>query len=105
MADASQRFGDVLVSMGFVNRMQVEEALALQHLTGHRLGEALLSLGYITRPQLQRALSEALRAGTQVALERPPLGEILVGLKYVDPKRLDQALELQRQDGRKLGEL
>ena len=105
MTGASQRFGDVLVTMGFVTRTQVMEALALQHLTGHRLGEALLSLGYITRMQLQRALSEALRAGAPVALDRPPLGEILVGLKYVDAKRLDDTLGRQRLDGRRLGEL
>jgi adenylate cyclase len=105
MSDASQRFGDVLVSMGFVTRTQVDEALALHHLTGHRLGEALLSLGYITRSQLQRGLAEALRTGAQVSLERPPLGEILIGLDYVKPGSLDEMLELQRRDGRRLGEL
>jgi adenylate cyclase len=105
MTGAAQRFGDVLVEMGFVTRTQVMEALALQHLTGHRLGEALLSLGYITRAQLQRALSEALRSGTQVALDRPPLGEILIGLKYIEPKALDETLQQQRADGRRLGEL
>jgi adenylate cyclase len=93
MPDVSQRFGDVLVSMGFVTRSQVEEALALQHLTGHRIGEALLSLGHITRGQLQRALSVALSSGARIALERPPLGEILVGLKYLDEPALTRALE------------
>ena len=104
-SDVSQRFGDVLVSMGFVTRSQVQESLALQHLTGHRVGEALLSLGYLTRPQLQRALSAALSAGTQIALERPPLGEILVGLKYLEEPGLNLALERQREDGRRLGEV
>ncbi|MBS1150112.1 MAG: Adenylate cyclase [Myxococcaceae bacterium] len=105
MSDVSQRFGDVLVSLGFVTRSQVQEALALQHLTGHRVGEALLSLGYITRAQLQRALSHALSAGNRVALDRPPLGEILVGLKYLEEPVLSSALEEQRQDGRRLGEV
>ncbi len=105
MSDVSQRFGDVLVSMGFVTRSQVQEALALQHLTGHRVGEALLSLGYITRGQLQRGLSQALMAGNQVALDRPPLGEILIGLKYLEEPELNDALESQKEDGRKLGEM
>ena len=105
MSDVSQRFGDVLVSMGFVTRSQVQEALALQHLTGHRVGEALLSLGYITRAQLQRGLSQALAAGNRVALDRPPLGEILVGLKYLEEPLLTSALEKQREDGRRLGEV
>jgi adenylate cyclase len=105
MSDVSQRFGDVLVSLGFVTRSQVQEALALQHLTGHRVGEALLSLGYITRAQLQRALSHALSAGNRVALDRPPLGEILVGLKYLEEPVLNATLERQREDGRRLGEV
>jgi adenylate cyclase len=91
--------------MGLVNESQVQEALALQQLTGNRLGEALLSLGYLTRPQLQRALSEALSDGSRVPLERPPLGEILVGLRYLEPKQLETALEMQRRAGRRLGEL
>ncbi len=105
MSDVSQRFGDILVTMGFVTRSQVQEALALQHLTGHRVGEALLSLGYITRIQLQRALSQALAAGNRVSLDRPPLGEILVGLKYIEEPVLKSALAAQREDGRKLGDL
>lgn len=105
MSDVSQRFGDVLVSLGFVTRSQVQEALALQHLTGHRVGEALLSLGYLTRQQLQRALSHALSEGKQVALDRPPLGELLVGLKYLEEPVLNALLEQQRMDGRRLGEV
>ncbi len=101
----SQRFGDLLVAMGLVTESQIQEALALQSLTGNRLGEALLSLGYLTRPQLQRALSEALSGGGRVPLERPPLGEILVGLRYLQAEQLETALELQRRAGRRLGEL
>lgn len=101
----SQRFGDLLIAMGLVNETQVQEALALQQLTGNRLGEALLSLGYLTRPQLQRALSEALAGGVRVPLDRPPLGEILLGLRYLDAGQLETALELQRRAGRRLGEV
>ncbi len=105
MSDVSQRFGDVLVSMGFVTRSQVDEAIALQELTGQRVGEALLSLGYITRSQLQRALSQALAAGNRVTHDRPPLGEILLGLKYVEEPALNEALETHRKDGRRLGDV
>ncbi|HEX4622655.1 MAG TPA: hypothetical protein VH208_13920, partial [Myxococcaceae bacterium] len=53
-------FGDMLVKLGVVTPGQVQEALALQSLTGQRVGEALISLGYVTRDQLQNGLSEAL---------------------------------------------
>jgi len=105
MLDVSQRFGDILVSMGLITQAQLQEALALQHLAGHRVGEALLSLGYLTRGQLQRGLSAALASGTQVALDRPPLGEILLGLRYLEEPTLNAALEKQKEVGRKLGEV
>jgi adenylate cyclase len=105
MSDTTKRFGDLLIELGLVTESQVQEALALQSLTGNRVGEALISLGYVTRPQLQRALSVALGEGRRVALARPPLGEILVGLKYLNMDRLEEALIFQRRDGRKLGEI
>lgn len=105
MTESSRRFGELLVELGFVTEGQVREALALQPLTGHRVGEALLSLGYLTRAQLQRALSAAIGRGEKVVLERPPLGEVLVGLQYLTEDRVAEALERQRRDGRRLGEL
>jgi adenylate cyclase len=103
--DPTRRFGDLLIELGLVTEGQVMEALALQPLTGARVGEALLSLGYLTRPQLQRALSVAISRGDTVVLDRPPLGEILLGLRYVDEGALQYVLEKQKRDGRRLGEL
>jgi adenylate cyclase len=105
MTGQTKPFGELLVELGFVTEYQVQEALALQSLTGNRVGEALMSLGYITRNQLQRALSMALGRGQQVALDRPPLGEVLVGLRYAEARDVDGALEQQRKDGRRLGEI
>src|SRR3954469_10545023 len=105
MAPPTKPFGELLVELGFVTEYQVQEALALQSLTGNRIGEALMSLGYITRNQLQRALSMALGRGQAVSLDKPPLGEVLIGLKYLEQARLDEALEQQRKDGRRLGEI
>ena len=97
-------FGDLLQQLGLVTPRQLEEALALQALSGQRVGEALISLGYVTREQLQRALFEALGLGGAVE-HRPQLGELLVGLKYLSPVQLEDALAHQQVDGRKLGEL
>lgn len=105
MTDPTRRFGDLLIELGLVTEGQVLEALAVQPLTGARVGEALLSLGYLTRPQLQRALSLAISRGEAVVLDRPPLGEILVGLQYLEERALQESLEKQKRDGRRLGEL
>ncbi len=105
MTDQLRRFGDFLISLGLVTEGQVQQALALQPLTGSRVGESLLSLGYLTRAQLQRALSLAVQRGDAVVLDRPPLGEILQGLKAINREQLDAALAEQQRSGRRLGEL
>jgi len=102
---AQPLFGEMLVKLGLVTPRQVQEALALQSLTGQRVGEALISLGYVSRDQLQTALSEALGLANVTPLQRPPLGELLVGLKHLTPQQLETALERQKRDGRKLGEI
>jgi adenylate cyclase len=91
--------------MGFVTRHQVDEAVALQPLTGSRVGEALVSLGYLTSVQLQRALARALSDGVHGVLSRPPLGEVLMGLGSLSETNLEAALEEQKVAGKKLGEI
>lgn len=95
-------FGELLLKLGIATPRQVQEALALQSLTGQRLGEALISLGHVTREQLTHALADAMGVAAGV---RPPLGELLVRLKYLTPEQRDAALALQASDGRRLGEI
>ncbi len=105
MTDPIRRFGDFLIEQGLVTEGQVQEALALQPLTGARVGESLLSLGYLTRGQLQRALSVAVQKGDAVVLDRPPLGEILIGLRYVTTEQVAAGLASQQKTGKRLGEV
>lgn len=104
MPDANPLIGQLLIQLGLVQEMNVEEALALQRLTGQRLGEALISLGHVTRQQLQDALTRMIGAGTE-GPERPKLGQVMIGLKYVSEAQLQVALERQQRDGRRLGEI
>ena len=105
MSEATPLFGDLLLKLALVTEGQLKEALALQSLTGQRVGEALVSLGYVNREQLQRALLEALGLPVDDLLARPRLGELLLGLKHVQRRDLDEALKRQKQDGRRLGEI
>lgn len=106
MADHGQSlFGEVLLKLGLVNQAQLEEALKLQQVTGQRVGEALLSLSYVTRDQLKGALLESLGLSDELAMGKPRLGELLIGLKYVTQEQVDEAVQQQRRDGRKLGEI
>jgi adenylate cyclase len=105
MSASSPLFGDLLLKLGIVTPSQVQEALALQALTGQRVGEALISLGYVTREQIQDALGEALGLHQDKSPLQPALGELLMGLKYVTQAQLEEGLARQRRDGRKLGEI
>jgi len=105
MSDANPLFGELLVKLGLVTPLQLQEALSLQALTSQRVGEALISLGYVTRGQLQTALLSSLGLTEATGSERPPLGELLVGLKHVTHEQVEEALERQKRDGRRLGEL
>nr|WP_228531044.1 MULTISPECIES: adenylate/guanylate cyclase domain-containing protein [Myxococcaceae] len=95
----------MLQRLGLATPAQVHEALELQAVTGERVGEALVRLGHVTREGLQQGLSEALGLNLPTAPRRPPLGELLVGLKHVTAAQRDEALVRQRRDGRRLGEV
>ena len=105
MAEATPLFGELLLKLSLITEGQLQEALALQALTGQRVGEALVSMGYVDREQLQRALLHGLGLQNEHSLDRPRLGELLLGLKHVKREELDAALARQRHDGRRLGEI
>ena len=105
MVDRPDPFGALLVELNLVTAPQVRQALALSFKTAQPLGEVLVSLGSLTPSQLQRALSVAISRGGTVVLQRPPIGEILIGLQCISEQQLAHALEKQRQDPRRLGEI
>ena len=105
MGDETPLFGELLLELRLITKLQLQEALSLRAESGQRVGEALISLGYVTRGQLQTALLKSLGLTESPPSDRPPLGELLVGLKHITREQLDWALERQRQGGRKLGEL
>ena len=63
MTESPRRFGDLLVELGFVTIFQVQEALALQPLTGHRVGGHRLPLVESTEDELARIQDCLARAG------------------------------------------
>jgi adenylate cyclase len=49
MNEAAPLFGDILVKLGLVSAVQVQEALVLQSNEGTRIGEARVLLGHLKR--------------------------------------------------------
>lgn len=59
-----KKLGDILVELGFIDKDQLELALAKSKKTGLMLGEVLLRLNWITEEQLQMAI--AIQSGAKV---------------------------------------
>ena len=115
------RIGQVLVELGLIGEVQINEALDLQQKDGLRLGEALMRLGSVMPEGLQEALalqkkmreyatdpsqSEAWDAGKVGVGEwqESLLGALLVQRKVVDEDNLKKALSISRATGMRLGE-
>ncbi len=126
-SDASwRRLGEILVEKGFLDRYELECALAQQRLTGQLLGELLVAHGLVSVVDLVAALavqrSEGGAAGDADALgppraaerpasvgskprARPLLGRLLVERGLITESGLQRALLEQRRTGGLLGEI
>ena len=94
------RLGDFLVEQGWINREQLEEALAEQRRSGRRLGDVLVAKGFISRWQLQAALAAQLGVRTWDLRADPPSPEVVRRIPDWIARRY-QVLPV-RQDDRRL---
>jgi hypothetical protein len=90
--------GQVLQDRRLITPEQLHEALRAQRRSYTRLGDILLEQGAI----IQEALSEAVILCASQGQRH--LGEFLVQQRYISPEQLAEALELQRQRFRRLGD-
>jgi hypothetical protein len=106
--------GALLVEKGLIRASELEDALGEQRATGRRLGEILVSRGALDASALSRVLAEQygieLPPSTSVATgsqETPapwqPLGRLLVSRGTITQEALEEALDVQRRSGRRLG--
>ena len=115
--------GEHLVDRGFIVPRELEAALAEQERTRRKLGEILVAHGALTSSQLTRVLIEqtGLRVEDFEAEAAPlttpleghegdgepwrPLGRVLVDRGALAEAELEEALQVQRTTGRRLGEI
>jgi hypothetical protein len=87
---AHRPIGEILVEMGYINRAQLDEALASQPRTeGSPMGQILIKAGVIEEWQLSHALS--LQYTPEHAHKR--LGSLLTELGYASREAIEEALE------------
>jgi hypothetical protein len=114
--------GDLLVDQGLLTPTELELALAEQARSGRLLGQIVVDHGYLTAFSLARVLSEqhGVQLRPTLAEDEPPapvteehgttttwrpLGRVLVDSGYLTKGELDNALEIQRERGGRLGEI
>jgi hypothetical protein len=121
-----RRLGELLVERGLIVQSELRRALAEQKASGRKLGEILVEQAAVTSSQLARILVE--QAGLNLEsgepeggqLEPPaateatldpnglpwrPLGRVLLDRGALSEPKLDEALQVQRTSGRRLGEI
>ena len=115
--------GTLLVDQGLLTPAELELALAEQARTGRLLGQIIVDHSYVSAFSLARVLSEQHGVELRPALvpdETPPrtaahepteatawrpLGRVLVESGFLTKTELENALEVQRERGGRLGEI
>lgn len=96
--DENRIIGELLITKGLVSRDQVASALFIQVEKPHlRIGEILLSMGILTIEQLDRVLREH--------LSQQFIGSLLLSNGFISQEQLSNAMAMQDQTGRRLGEI
>lgn len=94
--------GELLVNEGYISDKQLKDAIArqnrdLEEKTYVPLGEICVKLKYISRADLQQFLKKQRK--------RIQIGELLVNMGLVSYDEIDRALEMQKVEGKRLGQL
>ena len=115
-----RQLGELLVAEELLTEDELEQALAEQATSGRLLGQILVANGYLSAFSLARVLSE--QHGVQLSpkegapatpapvASQPehawrPLGTVLVDLEFLTESQLERALNAQREEGGRLGEI
>jgi len=91
------KIGDRLVDKKLITDEQLAEALALQQGSGLRCGEIILSKGWITATEFYSVLTDQFRRGR--------IGDLLVERGLLTPAQLDEAVDIQKGWGTRLGDI
>jgi adenylate cyclase len=104
MSATHSRLAQLILRSGLVTERQLA-TLSPETSVSQRLGDELVARGMLSRTQLQGILSTAISRGEFDMLDRPPLGEVLLGLRFIEPQALDATIALQQATGQRLGQI
>ncbi|MCH3965904.1 MAG: glycosyltransferase [Clostridium sp.] len=93
------RLGEKLLENNIITREKLEKAIRYQEENGGRIGDILVYLKFIGKSRLDNFL----KVGNKK--KKIPIGERLVESGKITEDQLENALELQRKSGGRLGEI
>ncbi len=93
-----RKLGEILLEQELITEEQLLYALKEHKFTGVNLGTILVNKGFISEEELSSVLGEQIQMNT-----KKRLGEVLMDNKLITQEQLDEALNYQKQNGKKLG--
>jgi CheY-like chemotaxis protein len=100
----AKQLGDILVDTELISKKTLERALERQQITGKQLGKVLEEMGVITDAELMEALLNQTSPFAGIN-QKKQLGDILVQAKLISQMTLERALERQKAEGKRLGQV
>jgi hypothetical protein len=104
-----QPLGQLLLELGLITPIQLEQALEVQQQTGEQIGEVLVGLGMLDVAALENALQSQLEKQKQKQSIPTPaairIGDILIAGGHISREQLDESIEHQKSSNQKLGEI
>ncbi|GIW22948.1 MAG: hypothetical protein KatS3mg068_1955 [Candidatus Sericytochromatia bacterium] len=97
----SYKIGYLLKKVGIIDDNIVDSILKIQKQTKERFGNILVKNNLLDKDFLEDILKNI----NQKKIFRKKLGEILVGLKFIEEKLINKALEIQKTNNKRLGEI
>jgi hypothetical protein len=98
------RIGELLVTGGLIDAMQLDSALAHQRQWGGRIGQALVRLGFLTEERLLEAVGTQLGAPFVVIGQRP-IPAAVIGLLPAKLIRTRRAIPIEKLSEHRRGPL
>ncbi|MBZ0263159.1 hypothetical protein K8I28_00700 [bacterium] len=95
------KFGEMVVSMGFVSQEKLDEAIEMQRKGRTNIGTVMHHLNFLTEAQVEKVVQ--VQASDESKGHR--FGEIAMGLGFLDDSQLEQAVRYQRNSKAVLGDL
>ncbi len=94
-----RKLGEILVDLGYISYLQLEEALQLQQREGGMLGQILVQLGYIDADQLAEAQAEQYDVGYEKIIPESAQPDAVAKVALAMAKSL-KVLPLRIEDGK-----